>query len=219
MILFFSDQAVLDQYFPLLCNCLPDDYQSTLVKLKRLSQLSTDDHQQLGTMISSSCEVKLVNEKIITFLIVKLCYNGSSDSLVGLCDVMDNMVESDQSADCVQQLRCGKNYWFVVHFIYLTIPALTRDVSSPPANSSLQESSVTTAEKLQSVTCTQHDSSAANISTTGANMLSLSPSLNFPTLLSVGDEPIVGSVEQDIGIVTTGRRFYNLYTLLLYIIY
>ena len=107
-VLFLSDQAILNQYFPLLCNCLPDDYQSTLVKLTRLPQLSTDEHQQLSTMISSSCEAQLVNEKIVTFLIVKLCYNGSSDSLVGLCDVMDNLVESDQSAGCVQQLRSGK---------------------------------------------------------------------------------------------------------------
>ena len=91
-----------------MCNCLPDDYQSTLVKLKSVPQLSNDDHQQLGTMISSSCEAILVNEKIVTFLIVKLCYNGSSGSLVGLCEVMDNLVESDQSASCVQQFRCGK---------------------------------------------------------------------------------------------------------------
>ena len=107
-LLFLSDQATLNQYFHLLCNCLPDDYQSTLDKLKSISQLSNDDHQQLGTMISSSCEGQLVNEKIVTFLIVKLCYNGSSDSLGGLCDVMDNLVETDQSASCVRQLRCGK---------------------------------------------------------------------------------------------------------------
>jgi len=105
---FFSEQAILNQYFPLLCKCLPDDFKSTLDKLKSVPQLSNDDHQQLGTMISSSYEAQLVNEKIVTFLIVKLCYNGSSGSLVGLCDLMDNLVESDQSAGCVQQLRCGK---------------------------------------------------------------------------------------------------------------
>ncbi|XP_065895728.1 uncharacterized protein [Dysidea avara] len=97
-----SDWTILEENFSLLCNCLPDDYQSTLVKLKRLSQLSNDDHQQLRTMISSSSrEAQLVNEKIVTFLIVKLCYNGSSDSLVGLCDVMDRLILSDQPAGCV----------------------------------------------------------------------------------------------------------------------
>ena len=98
----------LDEHFTQLCTSLPDDYQSTLVKLKSVPQLSDDDHQQLGAMISSSCEAILVNEKIVTFLIVKLCYNGSSGSLVGLCDVMDNLVESDQSASYVQQVGSGK---------------------------------------------------------------------------------------------------------------
>jgi len=84
-----------------LDNCLPDDYQFTLLKLKSLSQLSNDDHQQLGTMISSSCEAQLVNEKIVTFLVAKLCYNGSSDSLVGLCDVMDSLIASERPAGCV----------------------------------------------------------------------------------------------------------------------
>jgi len=59
-------------------------------------------------MISSSHDAKLINEKIVTFLITKLCYNGSSDSLIGLCDVMDNLIESDQSASCVQQVTCGE---------------------------------------------------------------------------------------------------------------
>ena len=106
--IFFTDWEILDEHFSQLCNCLPDDYQSTLVKLKSVPQLSDDDHQQLGTMISSSCEAILVNEKIVTFLTVKICYNGSSGSLAGLCDVMDNLVESDHSASCVQQFICGK---------------------------------------------------------------------------------------------------------------
>jgi len=85
-----------------------------MVKLKSVPQLSNDDHQQLGTMISSSCEPKLVNEKIIAFLIVKLCYNGSSDSLMGLCDVMDNLIESNQSVSCIlQQVTCGE--YFISH--------------------------------------------------------------------------------------------------------
>ena len=116
LIIFLSDWSLLDQYFTQLCNSLPDDYQSTLVKLKSVQQLSDDDHQQLGTMISSSCEAILFNEKIVTFLIVKLCYNGSSGSLVGLCDVMDNLVESDLSASCVQQLRFGKDYFVTEHW-------------------------------------------------------------------------------------------------------
>ena len=100
LILHFTDWTILDEHFSILCNCLPDDYQSTLVKLKSFSQLSSDDHQQLGAVISSSCEAKLVNEKIVTFLILRLCYNG-------LRDVMDNLIECDHdqspAAGCVQQ--------------------------------------------------------------------------------------------------------------------
>ena len=59
-------------------------------------------------MISSSCEAILVNEKIVTFLIVKLCYNGSSAGLVGLCDVMSNLIESEELTQCVREALCGK---------------------------------------------------------------------------------------------------------------
>jgi len=103
-----SDWSILDEHISLWCNSLPDDYLFTLVKLKSLPQLSNDDHQQLDTMISSSCEAQLVNEKIVTFLIVKFCFNGSGDSLGRLCDVIDNLTESGQSATRVQQVRSGK---------------------------------------------------------------------------------------------------------------
>jgi len=106
--MFYIGWTILDEHFSLLCNCLPDDYQSTLIKLKSLPQLSNDDHQQLNSMISSSRGVQLVNEKIVTFLLIKLCYNGSGSGLVGLCDVMDNLTESKQSASYVQQVRHGE---------------------------------------------------------------------------------------------------------------
>ncbi|XP_065894609.1 uncharacterized protein [Dysidea avara] len=170
-----SERTMLDHYFPLLCNCLLDNYQFTLIKLKRLPQLSNDDHQQLGTMISSSCEAQLVNEKIVTFLIVKLCYNGSSDSLVGLCDVMDNLVQSDQSTGCVQQLRC----------------ALTEGIPSSkviPTTSSLQGSSVITVKKSHSVTCTQHDTSATTAVVSIASM-----SYEIATSWPVNNRSITGA--------------------------
>ena len=58
-------------------------------------------------MISSSREPKLVNEKIVTFLLVTLCYNGSSGSLVGLCDMMDTLTESNETTGSLQ-VKCGK---------------------------------------------------------------------------------------------------------------
>ena len=110
---YYVDWMILDEHF---CNCLPDDYQSTLVKLKKLPQLSNDDHQQLRTMISSSCEAQLVNEKIVTFLVVKLCFNGSSDSLVGL---REDLVVSDKSASAIQQGRYGTHVYTVQYAFML----------------------------------------------------------------------------------------------------
>ena len=107
MLYFFTDWTILDEHFSLLCDCLPNDYQSTLVKLKSLPQLSNDDHRLLGTLISS-CQTKLVNEKIAAFLIVKLCYNGSSGSLVNLNDVMKNLIDFDQPVVHFEKLSCGK---------------------------------------------------------------------------------------------------------------
>jgi len=106
---FTIECTILDDNFYLLCNCLPDNYQSTLVKLKSLPQISDEDHQQLDTIMSSN-PAQLANEKIVTFLIVKLCYNGSSDSLAKFCSVMDNLVESGEMADCVREVLCGKPY-------------------------------------------------------------------------------------------------------------
>jgi len=106
--MFFVDRYLLENVFPLLCNILPDDYQSTLVKLKSLPQLSNEDHQQLSTMISSSsCEVQLVNEKIVTFLMVKLCYNGNGGSLVKLCNLIDDLIDSEL-VGCVREVILGK---------------------------------------------------------------------------------------------------------------
>ena len=57
---------------------------------------------------SSSSDVRKINEKILTYLIVKLCHNGSSTSLVRSCDVMDeSFINSTDTPPCVEQIRCG----------------------------------------------------------------------------------------------------------------
>ena len=89
---------MLDERFHLLWNCLPDDYQSTLVKLKCLPLLSPEDCQQLRIMLSSSCEAQLVNEKIVTFLAVKLCYNSTGDAQETCdMDMVDSLNRSDKA--------------------------------------------------------------------------------------------------------------------------
>jgi len=66
---------------------LPDNYNE---RLKAMSELLKDGGEQLSKLISSS--PAKINEKIITYLIVKLCYNDSDTSSVR-CSVMDKSVD------------------------------------------------------------------------------------------------------------------------------
>ena len=85
-----TDWGVVEEHFKLLCSVLPRNNQLTIDKLKTIPQLLKDGGEQLSKLISSSsADVRKINEKIITYLIVKLCYNDSDTSLVRLCDVMD----------------------------------------------------------------------------------------------------------------------------------
>ena len=104
-----ADWRFLEEHFNSLCNNLPDNYQSTIDKLKTIPQLFKDG-EVLSKMIatSSSSDVRKINEKILTYLIVKLCYNGSSTNLVRSCDVMDeSFINSTDTPTCVEQIRCG----------------------------------------------------------------------------------------------------------------
>ena len=101
----FVEWRVLGEYFNSLCNTLPHNYQLVIDKLKTIPQLLKDGGEQLSKLISSSsADVRKINEKIITYLIVKLCYNGS---VVRLCDVMDELIDSTDTPTFVQKLRCG----------------------------------------------------------------------------------------------------------------
>ena len=64
------------------------------------------DGEQLSRLISSSAGVK-INAKIITYLIVKLCYTGGDMALVGLCDMMDKLIDSTDTPTCIQEIRHG----------------------------------------------------------------------------------------------------------------
>ena len=70
-----------------------------------------DGREQLIKLLSSSSSVDgtRISNKIITYLIVKLCYNNSSSStLERLCNVMDELIDPKDSAVCVQHIRHGK---------------------------------------------------------------------------------------------------------------
>ena len=57
---------------------------------------------------SSSSDVRKINEKILAYFIIKLCYNGSSTSLVRPFDVTDeSFIDSTDTPTCVEQNKCG----------------------------------------------------------------------------------------------------------------
>ena len=55
----------------------------------------------------SSADVRKMNEKILTYLIVKLCYNGNHTDLVTLCNVVNELIDPTDTPSCVQKIRCG----------------------------------------------------------------------------------------------------------------
>lgn len=96
----------MEDHFQSLCSVLPHNYQLTIDKLKTIPQLLKDGGEQLSKLISSSsADVRKINEKIITYLIVKLCYNDSDTSLVRLCDVMDESIDSTDTPTGMQQIK------------------------------------------------------------------------------------------------------------------
>ena len=74
-------------------------------KLKSIPQFLKDGGEELNKLISA--DVRKINKKIITYLIVKLCYSDSDTSVVTLCDVMDELTDSTNTPTSVQQINDG----------------------------------------------------------------------------------------------------------------
>lgn len=107
-VLLFSEWGFLEDQFYSLCNTPPYNCQLNTDKLKVIAQLNQDGKAQISKLISSSTDVRETNNKIITYLIVKLCYNGSDTDLAKLCDIMKEMNDSTNTATCTQHITCGK---------------------------------------------------------------------------------------------------------------
>ena len=101
--------GVLGDHINSLCNTLPYNCQLTIDKLKTLPQVKEDGKNQLSKLMSSSTNARRINERIITYLIVKLCYSGNDTDLARLCDIMEEMISFNSTSTCVQQTKCGKS--------------------------------------------------------------------------------------------------------------
>ena len=100
---------IVEDHFKSLCSVLPHNYQLTIDKLQTIPQLLKDGGELLSKLISSSSpDVSRINERIITYLIVKLCYNDNDTTLVRLCDVMDESIDSTNTTTGIQQIRYGE---------------------------------------------------------------------------------------------------------------
>ena len=104
---FTVEWIILREHFNSLCNILSYNNQSNIDKLRNMVQIIIDKEQLSKLIASSSTDVRKINEKIITYLIVKSCYSGGDTSLVRLCDFMDELIDPTGTTTCVQQIRCG----------------------------------------------------------------------------------------------------------------
>ena len=103
-----AEWRVLTEHFNSLCNTLPYNYQSTIAKLRNMTEMIKGEGERLSKLItSSSTDVRKINETIITYLIIKSCYNGRGIGLVRLCDVMDELIDPTGTPTCVQQIKHG----------------------------------------------------------------------------------------------------------------
>ena len=100
----FTEWRVLTEHFHSLCNTLP---QLTFDKLRNVTKVLNIEGEQLSKLITSATDVRKINEKIITYLIVKLCYNRSSTGLVRLYDAMGELINQTGTPTCVQHIRSG----------------------------------------------------------------------------------------------------------------
>ena len=106
---FVTEWSIVDTFFSPLCDCLPQDYHSTIAKLKSFPQFAGMEHQcQLNSLIPPALtDISVINEKILTFLVMNLCYNTNSGGITKLCDVMEQLIEFSECPSCVQEIRCG----------------------------------------------------------------------------------------------------------------
>ena len=91
------DWILVEEHFKSFCAAIPRNYQ---LNIKSMPQLFKDEGEQLSKFISSSSAdtVRKFNEKIITYLVAKFCFNKSGVSLVD---------DSTDTATGTWQTNCG----------------------------------------------------------------------------------------------------------------
>jgi len=53
----------------------------------------------------------MINEKVITFIVITLSFSSTSGGMTRLCDIMDELIGS---TSCVQEVRGGEQLWVCI---------------------------------------------------------------------------------------------------------
>ena len=99
--LFTAVISVLKKHCTRLCECLPEDYKSTIGKLQEFVVLSEEQLQQISRHASS----EMINMIIIGLLIEPL---QSDVEILRVCDILEGVVTSATSKSFIQTLKHGQ---------------------------------------------------------------------------------------------------------------
>ena len=92
--------AVLKKNYIRLCQCLPQDYMKTINKMKELLRLPDDTLNKMTELPTAD----LINEQIIVLILTGI--QSDADAL-HICDLLETLVENEQSMRDIEVLRNG----------------------------------------------------------------------------------------------------------------
>ena len=95
--------AILKKNFVGLCRCLPSDYMATIEKLKRNASVPDD----LGLHLAGLPSTDTRNRTILALIIGAV---HSDIEVLGICDLLENVVDNGTSKKFIHNLRSGKVY-------------------------------------------------------------------------------------------------------------
>ena len=95
--------AILKRHCPRLCNCLSEDYMKTLDRIRLRATVPEGLVHQLTTLPFP----KQVNHHIIAAMLRPLT---NVAGVLGFCDIMESVLDDEQSRGLVEGIRNGVFY-------------------------------------------------------------------------------------------------------------
>ena len=101
--------AILKKNFVGLCRCLPRDYMATIERFKQSSRVPDD----LALHIAGLQSTDTRNRTLLALIIGSM---NSDIEVFGICDILEDVVDSGTSKKVIQDLRSGMTH---ISFIVL----------------------------------------------------------------------------------------------------